>query len=158
MDFSLGHTNSLTFLTDLVPFPPRFSSGKLKENVRYLGFFRKNVSFPYILDGLRAICHVFLTKTYVTLVVVVVLRKPTLPWLWLWLLLLLLLLVVLLLIIILLLLLVAVVSLIIFYGYALLYYLFLLLLFFMTIIIYYYRCCCCCYCYRCGCCCCSRYS
>ena len=32
VDFSLGNTNSLTFLTDLVPFPLDFP----QENVRYL--------------------------------------------------------------------------------------------------------------------------
>ena len=56
-----GNTNSLTFLTDLVPFPVDFLQENvpyLKENVRYLGF----PSFPYILDHCSG-------------------RKPTLPWL-----------------------------------------------------------------------------
>ena len=47
MDFSQGNTGSFTFLTDLVPFPLDFP----QHNVRY------------ILDGFRAISHVFLMKT-----------------------------------------------------------------------------------------------
>ena len=158
-------TNSLTFLTDLVPFPVDFPQEHvpyLKENVRYRGFPRKNNSFPYILDGLRAISHVFLTKTYVylgcscccektdvTLVVVVLVVVVVVA--------------VVVVVVLIILLLAAVVSLIIFYGYVFLYhycsmYLFLLVLFCISTIICYYRCCCCCYCYRCGCCCCSRYS
>ena len=48
MDLSLGHTNSLTLLTDLVPFPldfPQENVPYLKENVRYLGFPRKTTVF-----------------------------------------------------------------------------------------------------------------
>ena len=48
VDFSLGNTNSLTFLTDLVPFPLDFPSESvpyLEENVRYLGLFRKTTVF-----------------------------------------------------------------------------------------------------------------
>ena len=48
VDFSLGNTNSLTFLTDLVPFPldfPQENVPYLKENVRYLGFPRKTTVF-----------------------------------------------------------------------------------------------------------------
>ena len=47
-EFSLGNTNSLTFLTDLVPFPvdfPQENVPYLKENVRYLGFPRKTTAF-----------------------------------------------------------------------------------------------------------------
>ena len=48
MDFSLGNTDSLTFLADLVPFPldfPQENVPYLKESVRYLGFPRKTTVF-----------------------------------------------------------------------------------------------------------------
>ena len=60
--FFLANTDSLTILTDLVPFPLyRFSSGKrtLPKGKRTLpGFSQGNDSFPYILDEFRAISYV----------------------------------------------------------------------------------------------------
>ena len=62
MEFSSGNTNSLTSLTDLVPFPldfPQETYVTLRKTYVTLVIWG-NDSFPYILDGFRAISHVAL--------------------------------------------------------------------------------------------------
>ena len=70
--FFLGkHTNSLTFLTDLVPFPlyldfPQENVHYLKENIRYMVFLGKRQFSLHFWTDLVPFPRV-LTKTYVWL-------------------------------------------------------------------------------------------